>query len=187
MPRITYGEKYTVKASGSLWKPVNCLYCGCSFVYLINHTASGSAENPLWLNRQGAINKAEDRAYKNLEKQIKNINLNYHCPECGYFQPDMISRMKLEIWKKAVLTSIATGAVSAFLIAIVLSLILPLIISEPQWQNFISLSTSIFCGVGLATLVGSIILLKLVNFNPNKNAASRKGQIFSESYPVIKT
>lgn len=186
MPRITYGEKYTVNASGAMWKPIKCSNCNCNYAYLVKHSASGTAENPLWLNRQGSINRAEDRAHKNLEKQIKKINLNYYCPECGYYQPEMIRRMRFAIFKKSILFGTIAGIFSTLFMGIVSTLLLPAIISEPQWLNFLIVSISILCGIGFAALIFFVFLLELVNFNPNKNAASRKNKVFSESYPVTK-
>jgi hypothetical protein len=164
---IPYGTKYTVGVSGSIWKPVVCENCGCVYVYQIKHQTSGSATNLLWLNKQGAINSARFNANRNLEKYLKKQVRNYPCPECGFYQAEMIKRMKKNIWQQA----IAVGG-----IAFVLIIILTASSSSPLFYALLS-----------SGIVGSFSLRKLVGFDPNDDAPTRSHQKFSEnSYPVLR-
>ncbi|HNC32155.1 MAG TPA: hypothetical protein PKX08_19225 [Cyclobacteriaceae bacterium] len=166
MPRIPYGTKYTVQSSGYIWKPVTCENCGCEYVYRIQHRTSGTATNPLWLNKQGAITKAEDRAQANLEKYLKNASHDYPCPNCGFFQAKAIQHKKNDIWLKGLVFGLL-----AFLLTI-------MVFSEN--------TMAILFGLGAGVIVSILSLGKLSNFNPNADANTRINQKFSEQYPVLR-
>ncbi len=166
MPRIPYGTKYTVTVSGSIWKPVTCENCGCEYAYQIKHQTNGSATNVLWLNKDGAIRNAENNANHNLKSYLKNTVRNYHCPNCGFYQTDMIHRMKNSVWQRAL--------VFGFIAFIIVALIA------------VSNASVIFYSIIAGIIVGIAFLSPLTNFNPNTNANSRINQEFSGSYPVKK-
>lgn len=166
MPRIPYGTKYTVRASGSTMKLVTCENCGCEYLYQVKHQASGSATNVLWLNKQGAIRNAENNANQNLENYLKNAARNYPCPDCGFYQADMIQRMKNAIWQKG----LGFGFV-AFIIALIITS------SDPSFM-FYALTSGV--------IVGMLFLSPLASFNPNRDARTRINQKFSKSYPVVR-
>ncbi|MBI3175108.1 MAG: zinc ribbon domain-containing protein [Chloroflexi bacterium] len=166
MPRIPYGTKYTVKASGSILKPVVCENCGCEYFYQIKHQTDGSATNVLWLNKQGAIRNAENNANQNLESYLKKAVRNYHCPDCGFYQADMIQRMKNTIWQRAIIF----GIIAFVIVAVVTS----------------SSSSVMFYAITAGIITSIAFLSPLANFNPNADARTRINQKFSESYPVVK-
>jgi hypothetical protein len=166
MPRIPYGTKYTMPVSGVTWKPVTCENCGCVYYYQIKHQTSGSADNVLWLNKQGAIDKAEYSANQNLEKYLKNAVRNYSCPDCGFYQTEMIRRMKNNIWLRA-----ALFGVIAFVFI---------------FANATSSSSSLFYALVAGLVVSGILLIPLARFDPNSNAQARENQKFSDNYPVLR-
>lgn len=166
MPRIPYSTKYTVKVSGSMWKPVTCENCGCEYAYQVKHQTDGSATNLLWLNKEGAIRNAENNANQSLETYLKNTDLNYHCPNCGCYQTDMIRRMKNSIVQRSFIFGFL-----AFVIVVIIT----------------ASNTSVaFYSVTAGIVTGIVFLTPLLNFNPNINANSRINQEFSEDYPVKK-
>ena len=167
MPRIPYGTKYTVRATGSTLKPVICENCGCEYFYQIKHQTDGSATNVLWLNKQGAINNAQNNASQNLEKYLESAVRNYHCPDCGFYQADMVQRMKNTVWQRAIVFGVIAFVVVAFTTA--------------------SSSTSfMFYALASGLVVSIIFLSKLANFDPNADSQTRINKKFSESYPVQK-
>jgi hypothetical protein len=127
---------------------------------------AGSATNVLWLNKQGAINNAENSANQNLENYLKNAVREYSCPDCGFYQTEMIRRMKNNIWQKGIVFGVL-----AFVVVIALTSSS----SAPLLYALVS---------GLA--VGFISLGKLINFDPNSDAQARKNKKFSETYPVLR-
>jgi len=166
MPRIPYGTKYTMHVSGVTWKPVACENCGCVYYYQIKHQTSGSADNVLWLNKQGAIDKAENNASQNLEKYLKNEVRNYSCPDCGFYQTEMIRRMKNNILLRA-----AVFGVIAFVFI---------------FANTTSSSSPLFYALVAGLAVSAVLLIPLASFDPNSNAQTRANQKFSENYPVLR-
>lgn len=186
MPRIPYGEKYTISATGAKWKLVLCKNCGCEYVYMVKTTASGTAENLLWLNKQGAIQKAEERASKNLNKRLDKLKKEYPCPNCGHYQPEMIQRMKVAILQKAVIFGFTASIIAALGIGFVALIASQLLKIIPPLNVYlpigIALGTGLLVGVG----VGGVILGQLINFNPNAMPSMRKNQPFSENFPVLR-
>lgn len=166
MARIPYGTKYTVQVSGSMMKPVACENCGCEYLYQVKHQTSGSATNVLWLNKQGAITNAENNANQNLENYLKNTVRNHPCPDCGFYQSDMIQRMKNTIWQKGLIFGFVAFAIVAVIAA--------------------SSSSVMFYALASGVIVSIIFLSPLANFYPNADARTRINQKFSESYPVVK-
>lgn len=169
MPRISYGTKYTAQISGSIWKPVACENCGCVYYYQIKDQASGSSTDFLWLNKQGAMDSAKGRANQNLENRFKNAVRNYPCPDCGFYQTEMIKRMRNNIWQRGIVFGILAFALVF---------------------SFTTSAINSLTALGYSFIAGAIVCLttlsKLYNYNPNSNAQSRTNQKFSESYPVIK-
>ena len=160
--------------AGSKWKIVSCRNCGCEYVYQVRHTTSGTAENPFWLNRQGAINKAEARANRNLEKYLEKKMMHYSCPECGNYQPHAVIHMRNEIWLKGIIFGLITGFSVVFAVG------------GLAYFHWIFIVIAIICGLASGAIVSVIVLSKLLNFNPNADATARKNQKFSDKYPVLK-
>jgi len=149
-----------------MWKPVNCENCGCEYTYQIKHQTNGSATNVLWLNKEGAIRNAENNANQNLESYLNKAVRNYHCPDCGFYQSEMIQNMKNTIWQRA----LVFGFIALIIIVIVAA----------------SSSYSLFYSIIGGLIVSIAFLSPLTNFNPNAKAHTRINQKFSESYPVKK-
>ena len=165
MPRIPYGTKYTAQMTGAIWKPVVCENCGCQYFYLAKAKAEGSGENILWLNKHAAMAKAENTAAEKLEKQLKEIVLNYHCPECGFYQAHMLQRMKNQIWKNTFILGFFSAAIAFVIVS----------------GNSIP---SVFSTLAAGVLISSFFWCRLINFDPNADAARRGKKKFSNQYPV---
>lgn len=178
MARIPIGITYTATVTRAIWKPVLCEYCGCQFVYHLQRTASGSATSYLWLNNQGASDKANDKAEDLIERKLaKEFNI-ISCPDCGCFQRHMIKELRSSAWTWAFFVSVffcLAGVISD-------SIGYSLLVNQDWWTQLI-FSVSL---TGLCCLPIIIMIVRAIFLNPNSSAKKRKGRLYSEDYKVIR-
>jgi hypothetical protein len=87
---IPIGNEYTAYSSGSVDKFVRCEKCGEEYVYALFRDVSARATSLLFADNVGASNRASDRAQGKLERALSQGVDPVPCPNCGYFQPDMV-------------------------------------------------------------------------------------------------
>jgi hypothetical protein len=176
---IPYGTKFTVKARGSVWKPVTCEHCGCDFAYLVSVKASGEATNVLWLNKRAAIDSAHSHADQALRHALDTTEKAIPCPQCGRYQRRMVSLMR---WQAA--NSNPRPYLLGFL-ALGITIALALLVNAaapglmPPGLAFLMASI-----VGLA--VGYRAFTKIQRLDPNADAHTRQNRPYSEDYKVLR-
>jgi hypothetical protein len=91
---IPTGTRYVSTIRGGTWKFVTCGQCQKPYAYLLELEATGQGHNTLFLDAEGAARQAREQAIQNFEAQSRNRVLPVPCPQCGYYQPDMVAFLK---------------------------------------------------------------------------------------------
>lgn len=86
---IPLGTFYTVTRFGSTYKVVECEQCTQRYAYQVRAAAEGYGTSPLYLDNQGAKDRAERQASFALECALRRAVEVVPCPECGWIQKDM--------------------------------------------------------------------------------------------------
>jgi hypothetical protein len=91
---IPYGQSYTAHTVASARREVKCEHCSCVFIYQLIREGSGSGMSVLFLDNQGAEERASAEANASLAKQLARDIDPVLCPKCLLFQSDMIPILK---------------------------------------------------------------------------------------------
>lgn len=91
---IPIGQQSTATVKGRTYKVCCCETCRLEFVYTVERTGVGSGSSLLFLDNAGARNRAGARANQNLEKALQQAVDAVACPQCGWFQAEMIAAEK---------------------------------------------------------------------------------------------
>lgn len=91
---IPTGMNYTSKVSGALVKKVRCESCYKHYVYQMHRTGTGTGSSPLFLDNEGASGRAQSGAMLNLIHQLENTVDVVPCPNCGWYQDDMVKKAR---------------------------------------------------------------------------------------------
>jgi hypothetical protein len=86
---IPISTKYVASIKGAVWKFVSCSHCQQGYAYLLELEATAEAEDLLFLDGEGAKERARAAAEENLWHKSRNIVLPVPCPTCGWYQEDM--------------------------------------------------------------------------------------------------
>ena len=71
-----------------------CAHCGKDFVYLMQRAATAETRSPLFLNNEGAQNRAASTASAALNEKLKREFEIVPCVHCRKFQPEMARRVR---------------------------------------------------------------------------------------------
>lgn len=104
MSLIPVGMNYHVDAKGHVYKQVVCEQCQTEYYYYMEREALAVATSWLFLNNKGAQKAASKRAEAKLRKQLAKGGEPVPCPNCGWFQDDMIRLARREFlpWMRGV-------------------------------------------------------------------------------------
>ncbi len=86
---IPYGSTHYNTATGKARKRVKCEWCETAYQYDLEREVTGTSKNLLFLDGQGASDRAADRAQEKLESAIRYGVDPVPCPSCGKYQEDM--------------------------------------------------------------------------------------------------
>jgi len=116
MIEIPVNVRHTATVSGQSVVQVTCESCHREFVYILKREATGSVSSPFdILPKRLAQARAIERAQRRLEAALQTPDL-VACPECGWFQQDMIrhaNRQHLKLFLKlGVLVCVLGGIAS---------------------------------------------------------------------------
>lgn len=154
---IPVGTRYTATVSASVWKTVSCASCPCDFAYKLSRQAQGMGASPLWLDNQGAKNRASAEARARLEKLLATASDVVWCPRCGSYQPSMFGRVR---WKANQRWLIVAGA----LLGVAMFTQAAPVVAVPLGALALSLGAAVF------------FFVKQSKFDPNADAALRLQQ-----------
>ncbi len=88
------GNDYTATAAGSVIKLVRCEQCSHEYGYKMSRKVSGRAFSALGLNNQNASDAATNLANRRLRRAIARSCDPVPCPSCGWYQEEMLARLR---------------------------------------------------------------------------------------------
>ncbi len=86
---IPIAKTFTAASWGSAFKLVQCEQCVKVYVYRVKRRGQGEGTSPLFLDDEGAQNRATQRAACELQKELDSAIDVVPCPACGWIQSDM--------------------------------------------------------------------------------------------------
>ncbi len=149
---IPIGVRYVARVEASSLKVVSCENCKQSYAFLFDVAAQGTDLDLLFLDSVSSKERANAQAREHLAAKIRNAVVAIPCPQCGFYQADMVRQLKENAWSNPMQV---VGA-----IVILLSL-LPLAFDiEFAW-----VMTLIVAAVGIAILVRGYVVSS--RYDPN--------------------
>jgi hypothetical protein len=106
---VPVGSKYTATAAAKAWIPVSCEHCGRTFGYLASRQAQGAASSILWLDNEGAAERARKAAVKSLDRAFKKARDPVPCPRCVRYQSSMARAVRWRFLRNGMWTGLAVG------------------------------------------------------------------------------
>jgi hypothetical protein len=85
---------YEAIVRGSAVRAVACENCQTEFVYILRRQGLGHGVSPLYLDNQGAQDRARAHANADLHKELTRGQDPVPCPECGWYQRSMIPLLR---------------------------------------------------------------------------------------------
>ena len=149
---IPIGAKHVAAVQGAVWKFVSCAHCQQRYAYLVQLEATGEDHDLLFLDGEGATERARTKAEQNLLQKSRNVVIPVPCPACGCYQEDMTRQLKEEV---SINPLQIAGAVIAVISLVPLALGIPYI-----WVLTVVLALS-----GLALVTWGYV--RAFRFDPN--------------------
>lgn len=87
-------KEYKANVSGTVIKRVTCEKCSCKYAYELVRSARGGGTSVYLLDNAGAEDRARARANKRLRRQLEHGIDPVGCPDCGWYQADMVKEAK---------------------------------------------------------------------------------------------
>jgi hypothetical protein len=107
---ITAWLSYKAKVSGAVTKRVTCEKCSCAYAYEMVRQARGAGTSLYFLDNAGAENRAYAQANKRLRRAFERGVEPVACPDCGWFQSEMVEearRRTLRVMKPIAIVALA--------------------------------------------------------------------------------
>jgi hypothetical protein len=102
---IPIGNQYEYAHSASIRKEVVCEHCECRYGYEMTRSARSTGNSILWLDNEGARERARTRAIRRVERSLEQSCDLVPCPDCGWYQRDMVGKIRLR--RIVILTALA--------------------------------------------------------------------------------
>jgi len=99
---IPIGVRYVARVRASSLKVVSCENCKQSYAILLDVEARGEDLDLLFLDSDGSKDRADAQARENLAAKIRNSVAVIPCPQCGFYQEDMVRQLKENAWTNPV-------------------------------------------------------------------------------------
>jgi hypothetical protein len=112
--RIPTGIDYTAQVTGSTLKVVQCEKCQANYAYVMTRTSTGHGRSILFLDNAGAQDRARQRAEDNLNYRLENACDPVPCPDCGWFQEEMLPKARKTLcqWMQTTGIALLIGAIA---------------------------------------------------------------------------
>lgn len=171
---IPIGQTITAQVSGSCIKHVCCANCQTDFVYVAQRTGGGQGSSLLFLDNEGAKERAEGHAVKNLETELEKAVDPVPCPNCFRYQDDMVEELKKKYlgWTENIdLVLFVVFIVAAIALAI-------------QWSSFVPKAWIIaLSAIGIVLSLGGVLGLIYYRkihrqeYDPNEDSIQTRSAI----------
>jgi len=106
---VPVGRKYTATAAAKAWIPVSCEHCGHRFAYLTSRKTQGTGSSVLWVDNEGAAERARKEAVKSLDRALKKARDPVPCPRCVKYQASMARGVRRRFLRNGALAGLAAG------------------------------------------------------------------------------
>src|SRR5262245_53154167 len=146
-----FGRTYTAARTGTAVRDVHCEKCGCDYRYRLFRRGTGTGTSPYYLNNRGAQRRADNAAEQQLRKLLVFGVDPVACPDCGWFQADMIRELQRRSHRWAVPVAIVMG----FLMPIA-AFIYWLNVTHDGKRDLTGSDRNILIVMGLVWLVGMV-------------------------------
>lgn len=104
---------YRADISGAVVRRVTCEKCGCAYAYEMVRQGRGGGTSLYMLNNAGAEDRARTRASKRLRRELLHGVDPVGCPDCGWYQADMVREARRRTMQGIVPTAIVCLAIAA--------------------------------------------------------------------------
>ncbi len=180
---IPYAMDYTASVSGAVYKFVPCQHCKAEYVYLMERTGTGGGTSFLFLDNQGASNRASSQAEQELVRKLSQGIDMVPCPSCFHYQTDMVlkARKKYHRW----MIHLGVFSLCGILPAGFFWLIFSQVLKEYDDANMCIILGLMAFLLGLGLLVTRTVLLK--NYNPNDPKKIDARQKVASQRAMLKT
>jgi hypothetical protein len=101
MAMYYFGRNYSAALTGSVVRHARCEKCSCEYGYEMVRRATGSGHSPYCLNNSGAQDRANAQASRALRRALEKGADPVACPECGWYQADMVRDMRRRRGRRA--------------------------------------------------------------------------------------
>ncbi|MBL8794571.1 MAG: hypothetical protein JNM56_11750 [Planctomycetia bacterium] len=91
---IPYAMEYIATVAGAALKLVQCEKCQAVYMYRMERQVQSSETSWLFVDGQGAENRAAARARQQLEQTLEHDCDPVPCPECGCYQEPMFAAVR---------------------------------------------------------------------------------------------
>ncbi len=136
------GRQYNATASSLERHPFECAKCKHQAMVVIVGLGVGSGASPLFLDNDGAQQRAQRAAKKDAQLDIQRTLATVACPECGHIDP----AARAAVWRRALFSAVGICAGGAVLAALATS------------GNVVSM----YVGAGVGLVAGVITAIVLI-------------------------
>ncbi len=91
---IPIGARHNAIVRAQTLKLISCENCQQRYAFLLDLEARGSDIDLLFLDSSGSKERAVAQAKHNLAAKTRNSLTTIPCPECGFYQADMVRQLK---------------------------------------------------------------------------------------------
>jgi hypothetical protein len=89
-------KEYSTTLVNHALRTVQCESCQAEYVYVLKCEGVGSGTSVLFLDNEGAKERAAKAAVDMLTEKLENAVDGVPCPNCGWYQADMITHLRSE-------------------------------------------------------------------------------------------
>jgi hypothetical protein len=169
---------YTSTASGAVLKLVRCEQCAAEYVYQMQRTATGGGTSLLFLDNEGAADRAAARAEQSLQRKLERGVDLVPCPACGWYQQTMFvkARRQYRRWMLYAGLCLTLGLIPVSFIGAVINAG-PRDVPKIPWPLYFA-GVLVLAAVGIALIVAKFILA--ARYDPNKQDVEHRKRVGQE-------
>ncbi len=109
---IPAGSKQIASLHARVLIPHRCEHCGHTYGHVADLKAEGTGRSPLWLNQEGARERARQEALEGMEKLIKSNLDPVACPACHLLSKALVVALKDQTRDNAITAPIFGALIS---------------------------------------------------------------------------
>ncbi|HQL49049.1 MAG TPA: hypothetical protein PLC09_10295 [Holophaga sp.] len=109
---IPAGSKQIASLQARVLIPHRCEHCGHTYGHVADLKAEGTGRSPLWLNPEGARERARNEALEGMEKLIKSNQDPVACPACHRLSAALVAALKGQARDNAITAPIFGALIS---------------------------------------------------------------------------